>query len=294
MRSQIMHVLLIEDDPQDVELVQHALEEQTHRLHLHHVKQLKDGMDYLNKAHIDVILLDADLPDAQSPESFRKVCESVSDIPVVVLTSLDDDDMAVDAVRRGAQDYIVKDQIDPRMVYRVLCHAIERHQMRRTMEALVLLDELTTLYNRRGFLSFIEQHIKLAERKEKRFLFFLADVDGLKHINDEYGHAAGDKALTQIAGVLKSVFRESDVVARIGGDEFAVLVLDAGMEAVQSLKKRLLEQLKKCNSAEQESYTLSLSSGFSAYSPEESRPLKELMVEADEMLYQEKHQKRKR
>lgn len=294
MNREYMHVLLIEDDAEDALLMQQALEEQAHRVRIHHFRNLKDGLAYLDKSHVDVMVMDVNLPDAKSPESFRKVCQSVAHIPVVVLTSMVGDDLSVDAIRRGAQDYLIKSEFDTRMINRVLRHAIERHQMRRAMEALVLLDDLTTLYNRRGFLTLIEQHIKLAERKEKQFLLLLADMDGLKQINDQHGHSEGDRAIVQAGILLKSTFRESDVVARIGGDEFAVLVIDAGLASVKSILKRLDERIERHNKIAEDPFPLSISTGYAVYNPEEAPALGELIKRADEVLYDCKHGKRRK
>ncbi len=107
------------------------------------------------------------------------------------------------------------------------------------IQALAISDPLTGLYNRRGFIALAEQQLKLADRTRRGALLFFADLDGMKWINDTLGHEEGDRALVDIASILKETFRLSDIIARIGGDEFAVLVIDTTAVTPEILTARL-------------------------------------------------------
>ena len=153
-------------------------------------------------------------------------------------------------------------------------------------------DELTGLYNRRGFITLAEQQLKVAERAKKDMLLYFVDLDRMKEINDTLGHQEGDNALVEVAAVLKEAFRESDIVGRIGGDEFAVLAIDTIDETRDVLIQRLYNILDIRNRHEGRNYQISLSVGIAHYNNETPLTLDKLMAQADELMYEEKRKKR--
>lgn len=155
-----------------------------------------------------------------------------------------------------------------------------------------LMDELTGLHNRRGFLNLAEQQSKLAIREKEGMLLFFTDLDGLKWINDNLGHKEGDRALTEIAATLKKTFRKSDVIARIGGDEFVVLATGTGEAAAKIITTRLLKNLGDYNTMENRGYKLSLSMGIAYYDPKHPCSISELMATADKLMYEQKQRKK--
>jgi diguanylate cyclase (GGDEF)-like protein/PAS domain S-box-containing protein len=167
----------------------------------------------------------------------------------------------------------------------------ERKHLEERLLTISISDELTGLYNRRGFITLSEQQLKIAERTKKDMLLFFADLDKMKLINDTLGHQEGDKALIDISTILKEVFRESDIIGRIGGDEFAVLAIDTTDETRDVLVNRLHNTLDDYNRPEGRNYQLSLSIGIAHYNPETPLNLDELMAQADELMYEEKRKK---
>jgi len=157
-----------------------------------------------------------------------------------------------------------------------------------------LIDGLTGLYNRRAFLTLARQQLKLADREGKRIHLLFADFDGLKRINDAFGHPEGDRALIEVADVLRKTFRESDIVARIGGDEFLVMAMETEKPEVESgdieeiLTNRLQETLDFRNAEAGRCYKLSLSIGIVPRDPNDSRSLKQLINQADRAMYEKK------
>ena len=288
-------MLLIEDELAEIQLLTYLLEQTDPHFVVTPAMTLKDGIASLAKATPDAILLDLLLPDSQGLESFSAVSLQAPTAPVVILTALDDETNALEAVRKGAQDYLVKGtvDVDGKMLSRVLRYAIERNQMQMTLRGLSLIDELTGLYNRRGFLTLAAQQIALSHRAKRTLILLFADLDGLKQINDTFGHQAGDQTLLNTAEILKEAFRSSDIIARIGGDEFAILALEAQEETVGVLTARLLDRLKLYNAQALTRYPLSLSFGVAVYSPQHhQKTLEQLMVQADAMLYTHKREKR--
>lgn len=167
------------------------------------------------------------------------------------------------------------------------------HRENRALLDLSLTDELTGLYNRRRFFVLAEQCLKAAIRAKKNVLVLFIDVDNLKRINDHYGHNEGDQALIGLAGNLKKTFRESDIVARIGGDEFVVLVESTDVNS-EILVDRLNENLKDYNAKGSRSYILSVSVGIAQFDPEHSVSIGELLSQVDAMMYAQKREKEKK
>ncbi len=155
------------------------------------------------------------------------------------------------------------------------------------LRALSLRDELTQLYNRRGFLALAEQHLRTATRDRAPFALLYADLNGLKRINDELGHEVGDRAIKDGARVLRGTFRDADVVARLGGDEFVVLVADASPATGDALIRRLTKATRAQNTGA-EPYRLSMSIGLAFYDPENPQPLHELIAAADQRMFSAK------
>jgi diguanylate cyclase (GGDEF)-like protein/PAS domain S-box-containing protein len=169
----------------------------------------------------------------------------------------------------------------------------ERRRAEETLKGLSLIDDLTGLYNRRGFLALAEQQMKFAQRTGHGFTLVFADLDGLKKINDTYGHKEGDRALRRVAEVLKKSFRESDIIARLAGDEFTILALDDYDAKARAAALRLEERLKESNESEDAGYTLSLSFGEVHFDPESTATLEELLARADEVMYEQKQSKKR-
>ena len=170
----------------------------------------------------------------------------------------------------------------------------KRKMLEQKLQAISITDELTGLYNRRGFFILSLQQLKLAKRNGKNALLFFADLDKLKGINDTLGHQEGDAALFETARILKDTFRESDIISRMGGDEFAVLAIDINDETAKILLRRLQTFFDACNARETRKYTLSLSIGVAQYDPQDPVSLDVLISRADRVMYEEKRKKQGR
>ncbi len=167
----------------------------------------------------------------------------------------------------------------------------KRKSMEENLRNLAVTDELTGLYNRRGFSLAAEQELKRAHRAKVDLVLFFFDIDRLKAINDTFGHAEGDEALRAAAAALSSTFRASDIIARWGGDEFVLLAIDVPKGSASSLLQRLDEKLASLNGAEGARYRISFSVGLSRYDPEKGISLHELVRIADEAMYEKKRKR---
>jgi len=182
-------------------------------------------------------------------------------------------------------------QVSELLMRAVRC-AAKQYMLQAELGNLALTDELTGLYNRRGFMALAERQLKLGRRTGRGMLLFMMDVDHLKQINDSFGHLEGDCTLKRIANVLEETFRDSDVVARLGGDEFAVLAIEAAGHCETTIKARLLELLKSMD-AEQSRCAISLSLGVARFDPDSRTSIAELMMKADQVMYEQKRQRSK-
>jgi diguanylate cyclase (GGDEF)-like protein len=295
LSSSIKHILLIEDNPDDIRLIQWIMAGiRNSQFKLECVDRLKTALKRLAKHGIDVILMDLGLPDSQGIDTLRSVYNKAPKVPMVVLTNLGDEKISVQAIQEGAQDYLIKGQVNSDLLKRTLMYAIERKRAEEELRAQSLKDELTGLNNRRGFFVLAQQQIKLAKRKKMGFYLLFADLDGMKWINDNLGHHEGDKALKEIADVFRKTFRESDIIARIGGDEFAILAIEAQKNSVETLSDRLQKRLKDFNEEQKYGFELSLSIGVAYYDPEHPAMIGKMLEQADKLMYEQKQSKKKR
>ncbi len=152
-----------------------------------------------------------------------------------------------------------------------------------------ITDELTGLLNRRGFFNFAQQSLKLANRTNKKMVLLFADMDKLKWINDVLGHHEGDSALVDTVNILKNTFRESDIIARMGGDEFAVLFMETPESDFKIIYNRLQKNIEAFNAQKIRRYKLSISTGSVKYNPESPCSIDELLKRADTSMYENKH-----
>ena len=173
-----------------------------------------------------------------------------------------------------------------------ICRDISsRKKAEDVLHLLSLTDELTGLYNRRGFFALAEHHLKKIKRKGTKNFLFYADLDNLKGINDSCGHLEGDMAIKAFAEILKSTFRESDVIARIGGDEFVIFPVPLTETEEGSIVRRLQDTLDSHNLNGEHEYRLSFSYGIAHCNPEMNCNIDELLASADELMYSHKNQK---
>jgi diguanylate cyclase (GGDEF)-like protein len=173
------------------------------------------------------------------------------------------------------------------LLSRALDCALKQRALQEELSKQSFTDELTGLYNRRGFFSLADQQLKLACRAHREFTLFFVDVDGLKRINDTFGHSTGDLALIYTAEALEATFRDTDIVGRIGGDEFAALAIDSSAGHEAAIAARLSEKLK-CVNSDESRYLLSLSVGAVRYHPETASSIEELIDLADQAMYRAK------
>jgi len=288
-----IQVLLVEDNPGDARLVFELVNEvDPTGFHLTHVTRLSEAMSHLEENEHDIVLLDLSLPDAQGLRTVKDVLSQHPGLPIVVLSGMDDEAIAVQAVQAGAQDYLVKGMGDGNLLIRSLRYSIERKQTEERLSYLAQFDHLTGLANRTLFNDRLAQAISWADRNDHLVALLFLDLDHFKSINDSLGHNAGDRLLITVADRLKSCVRKTDVVSRFGGDEFTVILegLTAAKDAA-SVAQKILEALLPPFDLDGHEVYVTASLGISMY-PHDGGTTDELLRYADTAMYRAKEQGR--
>jgi diguanylate cyclase (GGDEF)-like protein len=283
----VRRILLIEDNPGDARLVRLMLGESAERLfELEHVDRLDAAWDHIPRA--DCVLVDLSLPDADGLEAVERLQSVAPELPIIVLTGRDDLVLAVEALQKGAQDYLIKGRVDGQLLTRALRYAIERKHAEIALAHQALHDPLTGLPNRALFVDRLEQALARNARLPALVAVLFVDLDRFKVVNDSLGHAAGDRVLTCLSERLRAVLRPGDTVARFGGDEFTVLCTDlAGEEESFAIAERITEALLAPFDLEGAAMVLTASIGI-ALTGGEHRDAHTLIRNADAAMYRAK------
>jgi len=160
------------------------------------------------------------------------------------------------------------------------------------LQMLSITDELTGLYNRRGFFTIAEDCVMSAKRAEKKLMLLYADLDNMKEINDTLGHDEGDRMIKETAAILKSTYRTSDIIARIGGDEFVVFPVGTDEDHATNIADRLQENIEHFNAINNYRYKLRISIGIATYDPNSLQSIDELLAQADGLMYENKESRK--
>ena len=293
-----IRVLLVEDNEGDARLIEEMLAEASAtQFEIVQKPRLSGALQYIDEHKVDVVLLDLSLPDSHGFDTFLGMQQRAEETPIILLTGLDDEKLAVSALKQGAQDYLVKSKLDVNLMVRAIKYAIERHQLLRQMEKargieqfLAYHDVLTNLPNRLLFHDRLQQALAHAKRYSGNLAIFFLDLDGFKGVNDTLGHALGDRLLQDVANRLLATTRESDTIARLGGDEFVILLKGVGhIEDVHKVGRKIRNEISRPFLIDGHSIDLTASIGVSMY-PDDGTDMESLMKKADFAMYRAKEE----
>jgi diguanylate cyclase (GGDEF)-like protein len=252
--AQKHRLLLIEDDAEFSRNLELRLSKEKWRpMDVCCASSLQAAVELLEKQFFGVILLDMTLPDCRGLETYRKIHHLANGTPIVILTGWDDNELAIQTVRHGAEDYLVKGEVEGKTISRVLHHAIERNrikkelavvsrQLRETnlnLEKMTILDPLTELLNRRGLQQALTREVQWTARHKTELLAMILDIDHFKQVNDSLGYAVGDILLREVSNILRRTTRMTDHLARIGGDEFVLLMPETAYDDGTKVAERI-------------------------------------------------------
>jgi len=305
------NILIVDDTPDNLRLLAKILDSQGYIVR----KSLNGRMalEGVRRSPPDLILLDINMPEMNGYEVCQqlKASPATADIPIIFISAIDRLENKVQAFELGGVDYIIKPFQEQEVLMRVKNQLLiqqqhqqliaqnhrleqevkERLKAEAEVRQLSLTDELTGLYNRRGFFFLAEQQLKIARRTQSSYCVLFADLDGLKKINDTCGHEMGDRTIVDAAQILKQTFRDADIVARLGGDEFAVFLPIFSNDADNFLV-RLQSNIDRFNQQPDRAYLLSISLGVQLGDLNQNFSLEQLVAKADKLMYENKHHKK--
>jgi diguanylate cyclase (GGDEF)-like protein len=281
-------VLLIEDSPIDSAVTgRRVLADPPVPCEVTAVTTLAEAWPILDRAAADIVLADLNLPDSEGLDTLAALRARAPHVPVVVLTGRSDQMTGLRAVQMGAQDFLEKGKFERTEIQRAVLYAIERHRLVQTLRDLSLLDDLTGLYNRRGFFAVSGKRVDVARRLACKAFLLYADLDDLKGVNDQHGHTAGDTYVQLGAEAMKQSFRAADVIARVGGDEFVVLGIEVTAFEPALLAERIEQALLRLARDHQLPFPVSISCGSERFDPD-AITIEEALDRADAAMYRAK------
>jgi diguanylate cyclase (GGDEF)-like protein len=300
MQHKWLNVLLVEDNPGDARLIHEMLitDEYFGAFYtLAHVSSLEQASKSCSREHFDVILLDLNFPQSRGLATIQQMNRLTPELPIIILTGMHNEQLALEAAQYGAQDFINKGECTAPLLRRVIHYAIERKNMQERFKHLATHDPLTGLPNRTLFLDRLSQAIRHSGRRRAglsakwKTAVMLLDLDNFKSINDTFGHERGDQVLQQTAQRLKASLRESDTVARLGGDEF-ILVIEGVSEQEDCLAvaQKILHGLYEPLVLAGTEMSLHASIGISLC-PDDAEDIETLIRHADAAMYRAKRAK---
>lgn len=293
----VLKVLVVEDSVADARLLREALKDAQAPVDLNFVSTLSEAERAVSAGTYDCVLLDLGLPDANGIDNVQRIRAANRAQTVVIMTGLDSEEAALGTLQRGAQDYLVKGRYDGAFILRVIRRAMERNrvlnevdQLREYQYYIATHDTLTGLPNRKLFEDRAQTALAQAQREGGWFAVGYLDLDGFKPVNDTYGHAVGDSVLRAVAQALSESVRATDTVARVGGDEFLLLLtpLKGHTESdIDGTTRRLLDRVSKVDKVDGRDVRVSASLGLAFY-PRHGRTLESLLICADQAMYANK------
>jgi len=278
-------LIIVDDDQELLQMLKSFFS--TSGQHCETFFRADDALKYLATTTFNIMLADVIMPGMTGLELTARAKRLRPDMNVIVMTGHIDQFSYDDAIKAGASDFIKKPFSLNELMMRIM-HV----RLQEKLRIMSTTDELTGLPNRRGFFTLAEQNLRSATRGKREAALLFIDMDDFKAINDTYGHQAGYTALINMAGIFRRSFRTSDIIARMGGDEFAILLVDAPRQNIKSILDRLQRNIEQFNSDKKNAYPLSISLGLTIHDNNEPRSVDEMLRDADILMYEQKQTKK--
>jgi two-component system cell cycle response regulator len=247
----------------------------------------EEALTHLAAEAPEIMLADIVMPGMEGLELTKRAKRIRPDMNIIVMTGFIDKFSYHDVIAAGASDFIKKP-----FSLNELNMRISHVRLQEKLRMMSITDDLTGLPNRRGFFALAEHTLKAAARGKRDSALCFIDLDGFKAINDTWGHHEGDRALVNMADIFRRSFRASDIVARMSGDEFAVLIVDTPRQNIAMILDRLQKNISQFNERKDATYGFSISIGISFREHTSSRNIDEMLHEADALMYEQKLNKK--
>ncbi|HRJ48539.1 MAG TPA: diguanylate cyclase [Opitutaceae bacterium] len=288
--SQTRKILLIDDDRMQFRVTQQLFKSfRGEQYDLEWASTYEEGIDKLMGGGYVACLLDYQLGPRDGLVLIREAVGRGCRVPIIFLTAESGEKVDIEAMNAGALDYLVKGEINARMLERSLRYALKLGDTLEELRRLATRDQLTGLFNRREFERMLQVQKSQADSAKTEFSLVLVDIDHFKRVNDQHGHPAGDEVLREIARRLLGAVRGNDQVARIGGEEFAVTMPGTPKQAAAAVARRLSESVRSRPIVVREGLELpiTLSVGVANH-PADVSAKADIVMAADKALYEAK------
>jgi diguanylate cyclase (GGDEF)-like protein len=279
------NILIMDDDMRHLAMLKNTLMAEGYECEV--CDNGSTALNLLERRSYDILLADVMPPEMKGLELVTRAKQLRPDLTALVMTASFDQRIYRKIVQVGAADFIKKPFLMDELMVRVK-HAVQQEQVK----LLTFTDDLTGLANRRGIFAFARQQMKLSQRTGERMALLYADLDNFKTINDSWGHDAGDQVLIATARILRESFRDSDIIGRIGGDEFVVILVNTQQGGMANLAGRVDRRIAEHNARAKGSPALSLSMGQAFFNPLSPCRFDDLLREADRNMYRDKQSKK--
>jgi diguanylate cyclase len=285
-KAQTVRVLVVEDNPADEQLIRLALSEDPYQnFAVTAARTLGGALELAQTLPYDAILLDVHLPDSSGLANVKTLAMAVPRTPILVITGLDDDSLSIQVCENGAQDYIIKGDHERLALSRAIRSAMARKRFEALLAEQAYFDSLTGLANRGLFHDRLKQALARASRTDKRLAVVFVDLDKFKAVNDNFGHKMGDDVLRAIGEALRGAVRQTDTVARMGGDEFTVLIEPLNDSAdAYGIAQKVLDAVHEAIKLPSASVQLTASIGVVLF-PDHARNADSLVESADRAMF---------
>ncbi|HEY3487964.1 MAG TPA: GGDEF domain-containing response regulator [Gammaproteobacteria bacterium] len=287
---QPLRVLHVEDDLLDTRNVQRILKTiPIYDIACDHVQSIKSALGVLEKKDYDLVILDMRLPDGFGLDLVKAVKEIAPEKPIVILSGVNDMDLTLKAVQYGAQEYLVKDELNSNVLMRSIRYAIDHKQRELDLAYMSEYDELTQIPNRHSLKNRLRRAIVRCRQNNTMAALMFVDLDFFKVVNDTFGHAAGDMLLKQVAKRMHQCVRHDDTIARMGGDEFVVLLEGIReKEVATAIARKILQALSQVFMLNSNEIYITVSIGIYLHDEHETMDLDKIIKYSDQAMYEVK------
>lgn len=270
MKDTVIHLLLVEDNEFDAMVIQKILSSHdTIDFHINHVTNLQDAQYQSVTNNYDIVLLDLSLPDSFGLETLEKISPFNLETPIIIMSGLDDEDLTLQAVKEGAQDFLIKGMIDKALLPQYIRFAIERHKHLQESSNPLLIDDMTGMYNERGFTLLAQQIFKLANRTGLQFHFFYIELINLDDISKQFSYDEIHLAVTSAAKLIKRTFDPLDLIGHTKLNKFSILALDNGDVTSKEFTKMFYENVDQFLKNHKFPFELNFNVGLVDFDPEQ-------------------------
>jgi len=274
-------ILIVDDDETLLPMLKEGFELQGYRCEA--ARSGEAALKLVNNISFDVLVADIVLPGLKGFELIEKAKKLRPDMVAIIMTGFINKYTYDTAIEAGASDLIKKPFTLKELIIR-----IEQAKVLKQLRDTSVIDELTGLYNRRGFFTLAEQQVALAKREKRGMVMLYASLDNLEIIHDRWGHQEGNRALVDTAIILRGTFRKSDIIARIEEELFVVLTIGVAGDDIDRITARLQKNIEAHNAMNNREYALSMSLCKLHYDPQNSRPIDELLAHGKNMMRKQK------